>query len=164
MGVKPKKPLTVGEAILKMADLCSRSEQSPGEIDRKLAAKGMPAAERASVIEELKQRDFINEERYARSFTNDKVRFSSWGLRKIRAHLVARRIPSQYISEAFRQVDKREYLDAALRVARQKARSLNLDEYEDKVRLMRHILSRGFEPDIMKSVVRAVIAENKAEE
>jgi len=71
-----------------MAGLCARSEQCEGDIARKLAAKGMGASDVEWVLGELRERGFVDAVRFARSFTNDKVRFSAWGRIKIRAALL----------------------------------------------------------------------------
>jgi regulatory protein len=152
--MRSKKPITRDEALLKMADLCSRSEQCRSEVARKLQAKGLCAADIASVIEELMERGFINEKRYARSFANDKVRFSAWGRLKIRAALAVKRIPSSAVAEALEQIDAQEYADAAFRAARAKASYLNIEEYEDRQKLYRHLLSRGFESKIAVEAVK----------
>ena len=53
----PKKVLSRDQALLRMADLCARSEQCPYDIRRKLLLKGMAAADVESVIAELSDRD-----------------------------------------------------------------------------------------------------------
>jgi regulatory protein len=158
--MRSKKPITREEALLKMADLCSRSEQCRSEIARKLQTKGLYVADIESVVKELIDRGFINEERYARSFANDKVRFSAWGRLKIRAALAVKRIPSSAVAAALEQIDEEEYADAAFRAARAKASYLDLSEYDDRQKLYRHLLSRGFESKIAAEAMKKLKIEN----
>lgn len=149
----PRKPLGREEALLKMADLCARSEQCAFEISRKLRLKGLSASDIEFVIDELVARRFIDEYRYARSFSRDKVRFSAWGRNKIRAALLARRIPSRTIGEAFAEIDDDDYAGAVARAARAKSCSLDLSEARDRLALYRYLLTRGFESDIARREV-----------
>ena len=149
----PRKPLGREEALLKMADLCARSEQCAFEISRKLRLKGLSASDIEFVIDELVARRFIDEYRYARSFSRDKVRFSAWGRNKIRAALLARRIPSRTIGEAFAEIDDDDYAGAVARAARAKSGSLDLSETRDRLALYRYLLTRGFESDIARREV-----------
>lgn len=149
----PRKPLGREEALLKMADLCARSEQCAFEIMRKLRLKGLSSHDAGFVVDELIERRFIDECRYARSFSRDKVRFSAWGRLKIRAALLARRIPDSVISEAFGEVDPEDYADAATRAARAKAASLDLSLPQERLKLYRHLMSRGFESDVARVTI-----------
>lgn len=153
---REKKPLTAEQALLRMADLCARSEQCPYDIARKLRAKNMPEQEVQSVIDELKRRGFVDERRFAASFARDKVRFAGWGRLKIRTALAARRIPTQAISEAMEAIEPDDYRQALLRAARAKAASLNLSDYDDRSKLCRHLLSRGFEPTIVTRLLEKI--------
>lgn len=73
------------------------------------------------VIDELTGRRFLDSARFARSFARDKVRFSSWGRRKISVALRAKRIPEATVSEALAEIEPSDYDEAASRVARQGA-------------------------------------------
>lgn len=159
MAYAKTKPLTRDEAVLRMAGLCARSEQCASEIARKLRAKGLSSAEIASVVDELRERNFIDEARYARSFARDKVRFSAWGRRKIRMHLLSRRIPESLVAEALDAIDGEDYASAVARAARPKAASLDLSLYDDRLRLYRYLLLRGFESDLAKNEVRRLMTQ-----
>ena len=154
--MKPRKPLTRDEALLKMASLCARSEQAPSDIMRKLAAAGLDSADIESVIGELTDRKFLDELRYAIAFSRDKVRFSSWGRLKIRMGLIAKRIQSATIEEAWREVDQADYLEAAKKAAASAAKNLDLSRREEAVKLYRHLLSRGFESDLASRIVKEI--------
>lgn len=117
----PSKPLTKEDALLKMASLCARSEQCEFDIARKLYTKRLPADDVRWVIDELTGRRFLDSARFARSFARDKVRFSSWGRRKISVALRAKRIPEATVSEALAEIEPSDYDEAASRVARQGA-------------------------------------------
>ena len=64
---------TAEELLVKMAGLCSRSEQCEGDIVAKLLRAGLTRGAADGVVDELKGRGFIDEARYARAFARDKV-------------------------------------------------------------------------------------------
>ena len=161
---KRKKPVTPDAARLKMADLCARSEQCEYEIREKLRKQGLPSAEVDKIITFLIDNKFIDNERYARSFTNDKVRFASWGRNKIRQALALKRIPSSAINEALNEIDEKEYLKAIQRAGMSKVKSLDIEDYDDRLKLYRHLLSRGFESSLISKLIEYLRKRNKDSE
>ena len=161
---KRKKPVTPDAARLKMADLCARSEQCEYEIREKLRKQGLPSAEADKIITFLIDNKFIDNERYARSFTNDKVRFASWGRNKIRQALALKRIPSSAINEALNEIDEKEYLKAIQRAGISKVKSLDIEDYDDRLKLYRHLLSRGFESSLISKLIEYLRKRNKDSE
>ncbi|MDE6339842.1 MAG: recombination regulator RecX [Muribaculaceae bacterium] len=150
---RPKKPITPENARLKMADLCARSEHCEFEIRDKLRKQGLPSAEINKIIDFLLDNKFIDNARFARSFTNDKVRFSGWGRNKIRQALALKRIPASLITEALSEIDEKEYLKAIQRAGTSKAKSLDLEEYDDRVRLYRHLMTKGYESALISKLI-----------
>lgn len=151
-----RKPLSPEAMRLKMADLCARSEQCEHDIREKLRRKMLRPDDIDNIIGFLIERKFIDNARFARSFTNDKVRFAGWGRNKIRRALALKRIPTSLISEAFEEIDENEYYDALLKAAASKARSLRLEEYDDRLRLFRHLFSRGFESPLISKAIASI--------
>lgn len=148
-----RKPANPEALRLKMADLCARSEQCEHEIREKLRKKMLPPAEIDKIIDFLIDGKFIDNSRYARSFTNDKVRFSGWGRNKIRMALAYKGIPSSFISEALEGIDEKEYRTSLMKVSTTKAKNLDLNEYDDRAKLYRHLISRGYESSLATKVI-----------
>lgn len=142
-----RKPVTPEQACLKMADLCSRSEQCEADISKKLIRMGLNPLQRKEVMEYLKEERYIDNRRYACCFARDKARFSSWGPLKIKASLIAHHISANDIREALESVDPEIWEDGLMKSALSKSRNLNLsgqDGREDRIKLYRFLLGRGF--------------------
>lgn len=153
----PNKPISPEAAVARMAELCARSEQCEADIRQKLYRLGLSPASVQDCIERLVRGRFIDNARFARAFANDKVRFSSWGRNKIRLALIGKRIPSETIREALDSIDEADYLQALKRTIGAKVRSLDLrgpDARNERLKLFRFVLSRGFEPDFASSEIR----------
>ena len=142
-----KKPITSEAACLKMASLCSRSEQCEADILKKLMNLGLSSGDRKEVMEYLKEERYVDNHRFAGSYARDKARFSSWGPLKIKAMLISKRIPSAIITEALRSVESQVWKDGINKLAAAKSKSLDLtgnDGREDRIKLYRYLLGRGY--------------------
>ena len=145
-GLSAKKPDP--EALLKrMAGLCARSEQCTFDISTKLYKARLPLEEREKIIDYLTENRYLDDARFARSFASYKIRFSAWGKRKIRMALASKRIPSPLIAEALDAIDENDYSDALKRVIESKKKEIDTTDREQRAKLFRHLLSRGFESD-----------------
>lgn len=152
--MKPRKQITPEEARLRMADLCARSEQCSSDIASRLARLGLSRAAAEEIIAFLVKEKFIDDSRFAHAFARDKVRFSGWGQRKISAALAMKHIPGNIISGALADVDPSDYTEALEKAVESKSRLLDLSAIADRRKLARHLLSRGFPPDVAFDAVR----------
>lgn len=156
-----KKPVSKEAALLRMADLCSRSEQCSSDIKDKLRRLGLSITDTEEILKKLQEKKFIDDTRFARAYASDKARFAGWGPRKIRQYLAMKRIDSASVKEAIMEIDE-EIFDISLeKAARIKARKLDLREYEDRCKLMRHLLSRGFSYEKITQCVRRLMNEDR---
>lgn len=137
-----------------MADLCARSEQCEFDIREKLRRKLLSTDDIDNIVNFLKERKFIDNLRFAKSFTNDKVRFAGWGRNKIRMALRMKRVSSDIIDEVFENMDLKEYAYALMRIAKSKAKELDLDNYDQTMKLYRHLYSRGYESSLISKAIR----------
>ena len=148
-----KKPLSKDAACLKMADLCARAEHCSHEIAEKLRKMHIEPSDAREIIEYLEENQYIDNRRFANAFVRDKVRFSGWGVNKIRGALIMKRIDSATIHESICNIDEEEYSEACKKAALSKARTLDLRDYNDRNKLYRYLLSRGFETSVISKII-----------
>lgn len=151
-----RKPVTPEAARLKMAALCARSEYCEYEIREKLWKMGLSRQNADEIIDYLIENRFVDNRRFARGFANDKTRFAGWGRRKTRQALALKRISQTDITDALENIDVKEYEATLRRVAESKTRTLDLSSYDDRIKLYRYLLSRGFESDIVTRLISAM--------
>lgn len=151
-----KKPISAEAMLLRMADLCARSEQCEADLRAKMQRAALLPAEADMVISRLRADRYLDDARFARAYAGDKMRFLGWGKHKIRMGLAAKRIPSTDVEKALEELPEKEYRDVAMRVGAAKAKSLALNTREDNVKLYRHLLSRGFESALAVEVCKAL--------
>lgn len=152
-----KKRVRTPESVrLRMADLCSRSEQCSADIREKILKSGISRGDAEEILDFLKREKFIDDARFARAFARDKVRFSGWGKLKIRLHLRSKRISDSDIAAALEQIDSADYISALKRAGIAKVKTLNVFEAGDAQKLIRHLASRGFESGLIMKFLTAI--------
>jgi len=145
-----QKSYTVKEATLKLAQFCAYRDRSQKEVEDKLREMRMIPQACEQIIIELMREDFLNEERFARSFVRGKFRIKKWGKIKITQELKKKEISAPIIKLGLTEIDENEYLNILEQVAEKK---LNLikesDPYKRKKKLSDYLLQRGFESNLV---------------
>ncbi|KAA6342322.1 Regulatory protein RecX, partial [termite gut metagenome] len=107
---KDENDMTENEALNRMATYCSGAEHCRAEVREKLLRQEFDENAVERILNRLEKEKFIDNERYARSFINDKVRFAKWGKLKIKQALYFKQIPSEVVNRELEEVDEEEYL------------------------------------------------------
>ena len=153
----PRQPLTTAQAMNRAAALCSRSEQAPADIRDKLLQWGLSADEASHVLDQLTGQGFIDEQRYAQAFVNDRFAFNGWGRVKIAHQLRLKGISSELINEAMNLIDEEKYRQRLIELLQVKWRSVSDREPRAAwAAMMRFAASRGFEAGIAGECVKQV--------
>ena len=145
-----KSPLDAEKALVRLEELCARSEQCSWDLKEKLRRwKVEPPYE--PIIESLSERGFVNDERFARAYVRDKYRFDHWGRLKIVKGLIAKRIDRNTIDIAMREIIARDYALNCFNLLKAKRKSLSpeLSSYEMKQKMLRFAAARGYEPNLV---------------
>lgn len=146
MARKESSPLTYEQALTRATSLCSISEHSIQDIEAKFENWGLSQEDSDKGIDYLIQEKFIDESRFARAYTLDKLRYNHWGRVKIHMMLRQQGIQDKDIRSAFDEIPEDEYKDILSGILEQKERTLKEeDEYQKRGKLIRFALQRGFE-------------------
>ena len=86
------RKLGIKEAKQRAGRFCAFRERSPNELFEKLQNWGLPEEDAAEVTAELSKEGFVDEQRFADAYCNDKFQFNSWGKQKIRAHIYSHKL------------------------------------------------------------------------
>ena len=138
----------------KAATYASRSEHCESEVREKLIAWGATENEQEEIIEYLIDERYIDNQRYANSYTKDKFHFNHWGKYKISMMLRAKEIGNEEIEEALSQIEDEEYINKLQQILKDKFRSIKYSsEYEKKGKLFKFAQSRGFESSAISKII-----------
>ena len=149
-----KKEMTGQQAYQKLTDLCARSEHCQQEMLEKMRQWGVSEEEQAQVMERLINERYVDDERFARAFIYDKIRYSKWGRRKVEQALWLKHIDDSISKPLLDKVDDEEYLNILRPMLKQKRKSTKANsEYELTMKLIRFAMGRGFTMDIIKQCI-----------
>ena len=146
-----KKETTEQEAYLQLAALCAQAEHCQQEMRDKVKRWEMAPEVQELVIARLIKERYIDDERYARAFVKDKIRYNKWGRRKVQQGLWMKHIDDDIQQRVLSEVDDTEYLAVLKPLLKQKAKSIKAEnDYELTQKLVRFALGRGFTYDIIR--------------
>ena len=145
---------TEQEAYLTLAALCAQAEHCQWEMMEKMRRWEVDDAAQARVMERLVKERYVDDERYARAFVKDKVRYNKWGRRKVEQALWQKHIDESVRQQVLDEVDDDEYISILRPMLQQKRKSTKASsDYELNGKLIKFAMSRGFTMDIIKQCV-----------
>jgi len=140
----------VKDAYIKMAQLCSRSEQCSLDIRKKMVAYEIMDELVEEIISKLKEEKFLDDERYVKAYVSDKFRLNKWGKIKIRHYLKAKGLSNSTIEIGLNEINEEQYKKVLISTLKDKAKKLKSDnKFERTAQIIRFAQSRGFEPEII---------------
>lgn len=149
---------TVIEAKKKLEIYCSYQERCYKEVEQKLAEMNMIELAKDDIIMHLMNQNFLNEERFAKSFARGKFRIKNWGKQRIIRELKFRNISEFNIKIALKEFTTEEYLDSFNRLANKKVQHIiEVNIYKKRKKLADYLLYRGWESDLVYAKVKELI-------
>ena len=153
-----KTRLTPDQALQRIQRYCVYQDRHHQEVRSKLIEFGVYGDALETIIAELIEEGFLNEERYARSFARGKFRVKHWGRIRIVQELKARHISAYSIKQGLKEIDETEYRSTLQAVMEKKWEALASEEpYARKSKTALYVISRGFESELVWEFINAWI-------
>ena len=112
---------------------------------------GVSDEAQARIMARLVDERYIDDERYARAFANDKVRFDKWGRRKVEQALWMKHISDDIMQRVLDEIDGQLYVDNLRQLLKSKDKSVKAaSDYERRQKLVRFALGRGYGFDVIR--------------
>ena len=125
--------------------LCARGEHSSGEMLEKMCRWNVDDEAQARIMQRLINERYVDDERFARAFVNDKIKYNQWGSRRIEQALWQKGIDKETRQAVLAEIDDEQYLEVLRPLLKTKARSVKANsEYERQMKLARFAMGRGF--------------------
>lgn len=148
------KKISKAEALLRLQNLCSRTEKSEFEIRKKLLGWGLEK-ESEMIIAQLKNDNFLNPMRFARAFVHDKITINKWGKIKVRYQLRAHQIDDDIIEKALDEYDEEIYTDMVNSELQKKRKSIKeKNHFRIRAKLLSFGNQRGYEASLINQFFR----------
>ena len=104
-----RKTYSIDEALLKLQNYCAYQERCHQEVQQKLRGMHMIPEAIDHIVVELIQNNFLNEERFAKTYVSGKFRIKKWGRRRLTLELKKRNVSKNNINQALNEIDAHEY-------------------------------------------------------
>ncbi len=112
--------LSFDDAKHKLEHYCAYQDRCHSEVINKMFLLGITAKIHDDIIVHLIEHNYLNEERFARSFVRGKHRLSAWGKNRIISELKFRNINARLITLALTEIDDEEYYETFDRISAKK--------------------------------------------
>jgi regulatory protein len=150
----------LADALRKAASFCAYQERTQQEVRDRLSAWDITGDDAEEIIAELIGQNYLNEERFAKTFAGGKFRVKHWGKRKIQQHLKQRGISGYNLNQAMAEITPTDYRATLTDLLDKKRRMLRDDNpLVIKQKLVRYALSKGYESELIFSVLGAEDSE-----
>lgn len=147
-----KKTYSVDEALKKAESYCAYQDRCHQEVRYKLIEWGIYGNDLESILLHLIEHNFLNEERFARSFARGKFRIKKWGKIKIEAELKQRQVSSYCIKKGFEEIEDEDYI-ATLELLIEKDKLL-LKTPATKNKLIQSLMRKGYEYVLIADLIK----------
>ena len=146
------------EMLNTMARFCSQAERCLSDVRQKIKADGLSEDAEKRIVDRLIKEKFVDEERFCRSFVNDKFKFNHWGRIKICYELKKRNIRSDIYNDAIYSIDEAEYISVLTDMLKNKSRTVKGRSPQDIFqKLCRYASAKGFEMPVIINTLKSII-------
>lgn len=147
--------MTPSMAIDRMRKFCSYQDRAHSEVRTKLLKLEVYGDDLEEILSQLVSEDYLNEERFARSYVRGKFRINKWGKFKIRMHLQQKRVSDYCINKGMEEINEEEYIDVIDDLL---ARKLAGDaDFKTKQKARDSLMRKGFEPALVSSRISILV-------
>ncbi len=151
--MKNNKSYTVEEAKKALEYFCTYQERCHKEVEKKLDALKMISEAKELLILHLLQHNFLNEERFSKSFARGKFNIKKWGKIRIVNELKFRDISAYNIKIALKEIDEVEYIETLKKLAEKRIQTIKeSNTYKKRNKLSTYLISKGFETSIVYKI------------
>ena len=151
--------MDLNKTINKLEKYCSFSEKCKSDIIKKLYNWNIHKNQN-EIINHLIQHNYINEKRYALSYSMGKFNSRKWGKIKISNHLKKKGIKEKDINESIKKISEAKYLNVLSNLIIQKSQEIKeIDIFKKKSKIARYLYQKGFESNLIWNQIEVLIKE-----
>ena len=145
-----QKTYTIDEAQKKLENYCAYQERCHKEVRAKLKNMRMIPEAIDKIMVHLINHNFLNEERFAKTFVRGKFRIKKWGKNRLVRELKFKDISKYAIDVALKEISNEDYfetLDEITQKRIEQVKEKNL--YKKKKKVADYLLYRGWESNLV---------------
>jgi len=149
---------TLEEAAKKIESYCAYQDRCHKEVVQKLRDMGMIPIAIDQILGHLIQENYLNEERFAKSYARGKFHIKKWGKKRIENELKQRDIGLYNINTALKEIDEDKYLETLDTLAKKRIAAIHEKNIQKKrKKVADYLLYRGWESHLVYEKITALI-------
>jgi regulatory protein len=157
MAFSKAKDHSLSEIFIKASSFCSYQERTQQEVREKLYGQNVDKDEIEEVIVKLIQENFINEERFARTYAGGKFRIKRWGRLKIIQSLKQKGLSAYCIKKGIEEIQDRDYENSIMYLIEKKEKEeKERNPFKRKDRISKFIIRKGYEPELVWDILNRI--------
>ena len=135
------------KALQKAKHYCAFQERCHREVREKLYSINLKKHEVETLLTQLIEEGYLNEERFAVAFAGGKFRIKQWGKVKIGFELKQRQVSDYCIRNALNTINNTDYNKTFIALANKKLQSLATEKnvFSKKRKVQDYLLQKGYE-------------------
>ncbi|PIE50379.1 MAG: recombinase RecX [Flavobacteriales bacterium] len=136
-----------------MMNYCAYQDRCHQEVERKMRDFVLIPEAKDEILLYLMRENFLNEERFVRSYIRGKFNIKKWGRNKIKLHLKQKGITEKLILRCFDEIEEDDYQKVMMEIYQKYYdKQKGLQEYQKKSKSIRYLISRGFEYELIQNL------------
>lgn len=138
------------EARLRIENYCAKEDRCQQQVLEKLRSFGLSEGVVEDFLINLIQNNYVDEERYARSFCSGKFKIKKWGRRKIVFELKKKKVSSVCIQKGLEEIDESDYLETLQSLLEKKNALLkDKNQFVRKKKIVDFLIRKGYESELV---------------
>ena len=143
-----KQSLSIKEVQKKLEHYCAYQERSHRQVIDKLKEINIIAIDQ--IVSDLIQNNYLNENRFAKSFTRGKFRIKSWGKKRIIFELKRHQVSDYNIKNALQEISETDYIETLNKLSKKVWKSSKGNILSKrKIKFISALQYRGWETDLI---------------
>ena len=148
-----KKSYTFEEIKQKLVNYCVYQDRCHSEVEQKMRDFLLIPEAKDEIFLYLIKENYLNEERFTRSYIRGKFYIKHWGRNKIRINLKQKGITEKLIAKSMNEIDEQGYLESVNKIYHDYySKQEGLKDYQKKSKTIKHLMSKGYEYDLIMEV------------
>jgi regulatory protein len=148
--IKKTKPIDSGMVLQKIQYFCSYQERCIRDTEEKLKDWAVQKKLIPSIISQLQEEGYINEERFAKMYAGGKFRVNKWGRQKIEFELKLKGIPEGMIQKGIEEIDEEDYQRILRDLIRKKQKEITPEkDLNIREKIITFVLGKGYEMELI---------------
>jgi len=154
-GMLQKKRLGREQALQQIKHYCAYQERSHSEVKEKLYSFGLWKEDVETIIAQLIEENYLNEERYAKVFAGGKFRMKKWGRVKIKYALKQKKVSEYCIKQGLKEIEEDQYRDTLKDLLQQKWKSLRSEKnlFIKRRKATDFLVQKGYETELVSEAL-----------